>query len=84
MFWYLEHQPRPADSWVHSAAQFSPCRKGPRAMSSLINETDNLHEIFETLLSVLKMHLVGALSLLEPVIFFPEHTFFHCIFCAAP
>ena len=44
-------------------------------MSSLIHETDNLLEIFDTLLRVLEMHLAGALSLLEPVIFFPEHTF---------
>ena len=44
-------------------------------LSSLINETDNLHEIFETLLSVLEMHLAGSLSLLKPVTFFPEHTF---------
>ena len=65
MFWGIN--PAPLTHGYTLPRSSRHVAKGPRAMSSLINETDNLHEIFETLLSVLEMHLAGALSLLEPV-----------------
>ena len=81
MFWGIN--PAPLTHGYTLPRSSRHVAKGPRAMSSLINETDNLHEIFETLLSVLEkqMHLAGALSLLEPVIFSRRTLFPLCILC---